>query len=126
MEEEIFSCDKPTYHHDEFRLRKYGEGEQKGLDQWLSLHSDLTKVEQSTFKIDISKGQDQQHKKVFPIGFYDPVADYLELMRRIDIKIFLSEESWFYHRFKPLFCWLCIPLFFRSGSRTSSVNQFMT
>ena len=28
-EEEIVSCDKPAYHHDEFRLR---EGEQKDLD----------------------------------------------------------------------------------------------
>ena len=27
VEEEIVSCDKPAYHHDEFRLRKYGEGE---------------------------------------------------------------------------------------------------
>ena len=67
--------------------------EQEGLDQLLRLHFDLTKVEQSTFNIDISEGKDQQHKKVFPIVFYDPVADYLELMRSIDIKILLSEES---------------------------------
>ena len=31
--EEIVSCDKPAYHHDEFILQRYGEGEQKGLDQ---------------------------------------------------------------------------------------------
>ena len=27
VEEEIVSCDKPAYHHDEFRLCRYGEGE---------------------------------------------------------------------------------------------------
>ena len=62
--------------------------EQEGSDQLLSLHFDLTKVEQSTFNIDISKGKYQHHKKVLPVGFYDPVADYLELMSSIDIKIF--------------------------------------
>ena len=35
VEEEIVSCDKPAYHHDEFRLC---EGEQKNSDQMLSLH----------------------------------------------------------------------------------------
>ena len=62
--------------------------EQEGSDQLLSLHFDPTKVEQSTFNIDISEGKYQQHKKVFPVGFYDPLADYLELMSSIDIKIF--------------------------------------
>ena len=100
VEEEIVSYDKPAYHHDEFRLRKYGEGEMKGSDHLLSLHSDPTKVEQSTFNIDISKGKDQQHKKVFPIGFYDPVAHYMELISSVDIKIFLSDDSWFCHPLK--------------------------
>ena len=70
MKEEIVSCDKPTYHHDEFRLREW---EKKYLDKLLSLHFYETKVEQSAFSIDISGGNDQQHKKVFPIVFYDPV-----------------------------------------------------
>ena len=56
VEEEIISCNKLTYHHDEFRLR---EGEQKDSDQLLSLHFYQTKVEQSTFNIDISGGKDQ-------------------------------------------------------------------
>jgi hypothetical protein len=30
---EIVCFDKPTYPHDEFRLQRYVEGEQKGLDQ---------------------------------------------------------------------------------------------
>ena len=63
--------------------------EQEGSDQLLSLHFDPTKVENSTFNIDISEGKDQQHKKVFLVGFYDPIADYLELRSSIDIKIFL-------------------------------------
>ena len=56
VEEEIVSCDKPAYHHDEFRLR---EGEQKDSYQLLSLHFYQTKVEQSTFNIDISEGKYQ-------------------------------------------------------------------
>ena len=51
VEEEIVSCDNPAYHHDEFILC---EGEQKYSDQLLSLHFYQTKVEQSTFNIDIS------------------------------------------------------------------------
>ena len=43
--------------------------EQEGSDQLLSLHFDPTKVEQSTFNIDISEGKDQQHKKYFLLDF---------------------------------------------------------
>ena len=88
--------------------------EQEGLDQLLSLHFDTTKVEQSTFNIDISEKKDQQHKNIFPVVFYDPVADYLELMSSIDIKIFLSDDSWFYHPSKLHCCMLGFHLFFRS------------
>ena len=126
MEEEIVSCDKTSYHHDEFRLRKYGEGEQKGSYQLLSLNFDPTKVEQSTFNIDISKGKYQQHKKVFLVGFYDPVADYLELMSSIDIKIFFSDDSWFCHPLKLHCCMLGFHLFFGSRSRISLVEQLLT
>jgi hypothetical protein len=60
--EEIVSCDKPAYHHDEFKLQRYGEGEQKGSDQQLILHFSPTKVEQSTFNIEISeRNQQLQH-----------------------------------------------------------------
>ena len=74
--------------------------EQEGLDQLLILHFDLTKFEKSTFNIDISEGKHPQHKKVFLVGFYDPFGDYLELMSSIDIKIFLSDDSWFCHPFE--------------------------
>jgi len=33
VEEEIVSCDKPAYHHDEIRLQRYGEEERKGSYQ---------------------------------------------------------------------------------------------
>jgi hypothetical protein len=35
--EEIVSYDEPTYHHDGFRLQRYGEGEKKGSDQLLNV-----------------------------------------------------------------------------------------
>ena len=123
VEEEIVSYDKPAYHHDEFRLC---EEEQKDLDQLLSLHFYQTKVEQSTFNIDISGGKDQQHKKVYPIGFYDPVDDYLELMSSIDIKFFLSYDSWFCHPLKLHCCMLGFHLFFGSRSRIISAYQLLT
>ena len=47
MEEEIVSCDKPSYHHDEFRL---WEGEQKNSDQLLSFHFYQTKEEGNRYE----------------------------------------------------------------------------
>jgi hypothetical protein len=55
VEEEIVSCDKPAYHHDEIILHRYGEEEQKGSNQQFNLHFSSTKVEQSTFSIKISE-----------------------------------------------------------------------
>jgi hypothetical protein len=111
------------------------EGEkQKVSDQQLSLYFHLTEVEQSTSNTEISEGiqqqvfifqLEQQHKEVFLCGFDDPIADYLQSMSNVCVKVFLSDESWLYHLFQLLFCWLCIPLFFGSRSRTGSVNQFL-
>ena len=72
--------------------------------QQLSLYFLLTEVEQSTFIINISEGKDQQYKEVFPCKFDEPIADYLDSMSIIYVKIFLSDESLFYHLFKPLLC----------------------
>ena len=69
VEEEIVSCDKTSYHHAEFKLRKYGEGEYKGSDQLLSLHFDMTKVEQTTFNIDISEEKISNIKMYFLLAF---------------------------------------------------------
>jgi hypothetical protein len=127
------NCDRPVYHHDEFKLQRYGEEEQKGSDQQLSLHFPPTKGEQFTFNIDISEGNQHHfnfqlkhcYEEVFLCDIYDPIENYLESMSSIYVKVFLSDESWLYHLFKPLFCWLCIPLFFGSRSRIGSVNQFL-
>ena len=100
--------------------------EQEGSDQLLSLHFDPIKVEKSTFNIDISEGKDQQHKKVFLVGFCDPFADYLELMSRIDIKIFLSDDSWFCPPSKLHCCMLGFHLFLGSRSRISSAEKLLT
>ena len=100
--------------------------EQEDSDQLLSFHFDLTKVEQSTFNIDINKGKYQQYKKVFTIFFYDPVADYLELMSSIDIKIFLLDDSWFCHPLKLHCCMLGFHLFLGSRSRISLADQLLT
>jgi hypothetical protein len=100
------------------------DDEMKIPDQQFIMHVSSTEVEQSTFSIEISEGKKQQHffqleqyhEEVFLCVFHDPIADFLESMSSINVKIFLSDESWFYHLFKPHFCWLCIPLFFESRS----------
>jgi hypothetical protein len=117
--EEIVCCDKPTYHHDEFRLQRYVEGEQKVSDQRFNLHFSSTKVEQSTFSIEISESNqqlqysqlEQQLEEVFLYGFKDPFANYLETMNNIHVKVFLSDEICLYHLFKPLFGMIWLPLF---------------
>jgi len=61
------------------------------------LYYHLTEEEQSTLSIDISEGSkqqdfifqlEQQHKEVFLCGFDDPIADYLESMSSICVKVF--------------------------------------
>jgi len=94
------------------------------------LHFSLTKVEQSTFNIKISESNqysqsDQQFKEVFFYDFNDPIANFLESMNNIYVKVFLSDESWLCHLFKSFFYWLCIPLFFGSRPRTDSLKQFL-
>jgi hypothetical protein len=89
-----------------------------------SLHSTSISVKSSQHHFNFQLKQ--QHIEVFLYGFNDPIANYLESMSNICVKLFLSDESWLYHLFKALFCWLCIPLFFGSRSRTGSVNQFLT
>ena len=98
--------------------------EQQGIN-----HPSQSEVEQSTVNVVITESNQQQHfiklkqqhKKVFLVDFYDPIADYLELMSRIDIKIFLSDDSWFCHPSKLHYCMLGFHLFF--GSRSRIVQQ---
>jgi hypothetical protein len=80
------SCNRPAYHSDEFRLQGYDEREKTGSNQQLIMHVSPTNIEQSTFNIQISKGNHQQHfsqleqqqNEVFLCDFYDPVAIYME------------------------------------------------
>ena len=99
------------------------EGEEKkGSDQKLSMHFSSTKVVQSTFIIEIK--EDSQHhfclqseqklEEVFLYYFIDPIADFLESLSSIKIKIFLSYEGFFYHFFRTHLCWLHILLFLGS------------
>lgn len=61
------------------------------------MHSSQKEVEQSTFNIQISEGiqqqqrflqLEQQHREVFHYGFNDHIANYLESMSNIRIKVF--------------------------------------
>ena len=58
---EIVSCNRLVYHHEEFKLQRYGEREQKGSDQQLSLHFPLKEIEQSTFNIKTNEDSHQQN-----------------------------------------------------------------
>ena len=58
--------------------------EQQGIT-----HPSQLEVEKSTVNVEITKNSQQQHREVFLYGFYDPVANYLELISSVDIKIFL-------------------------------------
>lgn len=68
---------------------------------------------------------EQQHGEVFLFDFNDPIADYLEIMSNLNIKIFLSGEGQFCHLFQLHFCMLWFLIFLGSRSSMMSVNQFL-
>jgi hypothetical protein len=116
---------------------KYGEeGEElKSPDQQSILHVSPARVEQPTFNNEISKGSfqhhfnlqlDQQLKEVLFYDFEDPIADFLDSISSIDVKIFLSEGDCLNHFLKPLFCMIWPSLLFGSRSIMVTVNQFLT
>ena len=111
------------------------EEEKKELDQQYIMHVSLIEVEQFTVDMEIGGSHRQQHvnlqleqllKEVFLDVFNDPIADYLEFMNNINVKIFPLEEGWFCHPFKMHFCILGIPLLFGSRSRRLLVNHPLT
>jgi hypothetical protein len=78
------------------------EEEQKELDQQYIMHVSLIEVEQFTVDMEIGGSHRQQHvnlqleqllKEVFLDVFNDPIADYLEFMNSINVKIFPLEEG---------------------------------
>jgi hypothetical protein len=112
-----------------------GGEELNSPDQQSIVYVSPTDLEQPAFNNVISKGSfqylfnlqlEQQSKEVFLDVFNDPIADYLEFMNNINVKIFPLEEGWFCHPFKMHFCILGIPLLFGSRSRRLSVNHPLT
>ena len=105
----------------------------ESLEQQGITRPSQSEVEQSTINVEISESSrqkhfiklEQQHKNSFLIGFYDPIADYLELISSVDIKIFFSDDSWFHHPLKLHCCMLGFHLFFESRSRISSADQLL-
>jgi len=97
----IVSYNRTTYHHDEFKLHKYGKEEQKGVDQKLSLYFSLSEEEPFIFNIYISEGNQhhfnfklkQYHDELFLCDIHDPFADFMKSMSNINIKIFLLNEG---------------------------------
>ena len=69
---------------------------------------------------------EQKLEEVFHYYFIDPIADFLESFSSIKIKIFLSDESCFYHFSRTHLCWLCILSFLGSRLRILSANKFLT
>jgi hypothetical protein len=116
---------------------KYGEeGEElKSPEQQSILHFSPARVEQPTFNNEISKGSfqhhfnlqlDQQLEEVLFYDFQDPIADILDSISSIGVKIFLSEGDCLNHLLKPLFCMIWPSLLFSSRSIMVTVNQFLT
>ena len=68
--------------------------------------------------------QQEHQEEAFLYGFHDPIADYLESLKSIEVKLFLSNECWFHCLSKMHFCMPWVVSFVRFGSRVSSVNQF--
>ena len=69
---------------------------------------------------------DQQFKEVFFYDFEDPIADFLDSISNMDVKIFVSVGDYLYHLLKPLFCMIWFPLLFGSRSSMMLVNQLLT
>jgi hypothetical protein len=132
---EIVSCNMLAHHSDGFKSQGYDEGEQKSLDHPLIIHFSASNTKQSTFNMEITEShhhkyfnfQLEQHlKEVFLFYFDDPIIDYMEIMRNLNIKIFLSGEGQFCHIFQLHLCLLWFLIFLGSRSSMMSVNQFLT
>jgi hypothetical protein len=110
--------------------RHLQEGQHKGSDQKLILHFPPTEIKHSTFSIEEEQLQhsqlEQQLKEVLFYDFEDPIADFLDSISSMDVKIFVSVGDYLYHPLKPLFCMIWLSLLFGSRSSMMPVNQFLT
>ena len=68
---------------------------------------------------------EQQSKEVLCYDFKDPMADFLDSISNMDVKIFVSEEDYRYHSLKPFFCMIWFSFLFGSRIIMMPVNQFM-
>ena len=104
------------------------EEEQKVSDQKFNLYFPLAEIKQFTFGIEDCEGKEeqlqhgqleQQIKEVFFYDFEDPIADFLDSLSSIDVKIFQSEGLNF-------FCMRWPSLLFESRFSRVPINQFLT
>ena len=89
---------------------EHGSGEKysiQNLEQWL-----YTSDQEKSIKSEVN----------FYI-FHDPVGDYLEYMRKIDIRPFMLKECWFLVHHKLHFSMHWIILVFQSRSKVQSINS---
>ena len=107
----------------------------KGPDQQFVLYTSPTDLEQPAFNNELIKDSfqhlfnlqlDQQFNEVLLCDFDDPIAVYLDFMSSINPRIFLLEEDYLYHVFKPVFCMIWFSLLFESRYIMMTVNQFLT
>ena len=115
--------------------RHLQEGQQKGSDQKFCSYVSPADLKQSTIINEFCGGNEeqlqhseleQQLPEVFHPDFDDPFADFLESMSSIDLKIFLPEEDYLYHLFKPVFCMIWFSWFFGSRSSMMALRKFLT
>jgi hypothetical protein len=92
-------------------------------------------LKQSTFSSEFCGGNEeqlqhskleQQLKEVFFHDFEDPIADLLDSISSMNVKIFMSEEDYLIHLLKPFFCMIWSSLLFKSRFNMMPVNQFLT
>jgi hypothetical protein len=115
--------------------RHLQERQQEGSDQKFSSYFPPAVIKQSIFSSEFCGGNEeqlqhsqlqQQLKQVFFHDFEDPIADLLDYISSVDVKIFLSEGNCLYHLLQLLFCMIWPSLLFGSRSIIMTENQFLT
>jgi hypothetical protein len=115
--------------------RHLQEGQQNGSDQKFSSYFPPAVIKRSLFIIEFCEGNEeqlqhsqleQQFSEVFFHNFEDPIADFLDSISSMNVKIFMSEEDYLYHLLKPFFCMVWYSLLFGSRFSMMPVNHFLT
>jgi len=107
----------------------------KSSDHQSILYVSPADLKRSTFSSEFGEGNEeslqhsqleQQLKEVFFYDFEDPIADFLDSISNIDVKIFLSVGDYLYHPLKPLLCMIWLSLWFGSRFSMMLVNHLLT